>query len=79
MILGAAGFLKGKKATTNFNEYESLQQYCGEVVKERIVEDQNIITSGAVSSSIDLGLYLCEKWAGKEAKEKIREMIDYHP
>ena len=77
LILGAAGFLKGKKATTNFNEYESLGQYCGEVVKERIVEDQDIITSGAVSSSIDLGLYLREKWAGKEAREKIREMIDY--
>ncbi len=77
LILGAAGFLKGKRATTNFNEYESLQQYCGEVVRERIVEDGDVITSGAVSSSIDLGLYLCEKWAGKEAREKIRKMIDY--
>ncbi len=77
LILGAAGFLKGKKATTNHNEYESLKQYCSEVLKDRIVEDQDVITSGAVTSSIDLGLYLCEKWAGKEAKEKIREAIDY--
>ena len=77
LILGAAGFLKGKRATTNFNEYESLKQYCAEVVEDRIVEDQDIITSGAVSSSIDMGLYLCEKWGGVEAKEKIKLMIDY--
>jgi len=77
LLLGAAGFLKGKKATTNFNSYESLEPFCLQVVKERIVEDKNIITSGAVSSSIDLGLYLCEKWVGKEAKEKIKQMIDY--
>ena len=78
LILGAAGFLKGKKATTNFNEYETLKQYCGEVVEKKIVEDQDVITAGAVSSSIDLGLYLCEKWAGNEAKEKIKKTIDFN-
>ena len=77
IILGAAGFLKNKRATTNFNEYETLKQYCAEVVHEKIVEDQDVITSGAVSSSLDLGLYLCEKWAGKEAKEQVRGMMDY--
>lgn len=63
----------------NFNEYELLQQYCPEVVREKIVEDQDVITSGAVTSSIDLGLYLCEKWSGTEAKDKIRDTIDYPP
>jgi cyclohexyl-isocyanide hydratase len=77
LLLGAAGFLKGKRATTNYLEYDTLRQYCSEVVEERIVEDGDVITSGAVTSSIDLGLYLCEKWASKEAKEKIREVIDY--
>lgn len=78
LLLGAAGFLRGKRATTNFQEYEALKPYCGEVVKERIVEDGGIITAGAVSASIDLGLYLCEKWAGKEAREEIRTKMDYH-
>ncbi len=77
LLLGAAGFLKNKKATTNFLEYDSLKQYCREVVEERIVDDENTITSGAVSSSIDLGLYLCEKWSGPQAKEEVRKMIDY--
>jgi len=78
LLLGSAGFLKNKKATTNFQEYEALKPYCGQVVKERIVDDDNIITAGAVTASIDLGLYLCKKWAGNEAAENIRKKIDYH-
>lgn len=78
LILGAAGFLSGKKATTNFREYESLRPYCNEVLTDRIVEDGNIITAGAVSASIDLGLYLCKKWAGHEAAQEIRTRMDYH-
>lgn len=78
LILGAAGLLKDRKATTNFQEYETLKPYCKEVIKERIVDDNNVITAGAVSASIDLGLYLCEKWVGKEAKEEIRKRMDYN-
>lgn len=78
LILGAAGFLAGKRATTNYLEYETLKPYCGEVVRERIVEDDNVITAGAVSSSIDVGLYLCRKWAGREAENEIRKRMDYH-
>ena len=77
LLLGAAGYLKTKKATTNFNEYETLKPYCREVVKERIVEDGNLITAGAVSSSIDLGLFLCEKWAGEKARLAIKEKMAY--
>jgi putative intracellular protease/amidase len=79
LILGAAGFLKTKKATTNFLEYETLRPYCAEVLKERLVVDGDVITAGAVSSSLDLGLYLCEKWAGVEAREVIQQRMDYHP
>ena len=79
LLLGAAGFLKNKKATTNFLEYETLRPYCAEVLKERLVEDGNVITAGAVSSSLDLGLYLCEKWVGAEAREAIQQRMDYHP
>src|SRR5262249_33163348 len=70
-------FLRGKRATTNFAEYDQLKQYCGEVVRERIVEDEGLITAGAVTSSIDLGLHLCRRWAGPEAVETIRKRMDY--
>ena len=77
LLLGAAGFLKGKKATTNFNEYETLKPYCQLVVKDRIVQDGNTITGGAVATSLDLGLYVCEMLAGKEAKESIQKRMAY--
>ena len=79
LLLGAAGFLQNKKATTNFLEYETLRPYCAEVLKDRLVVDGDVITAGAVSSSLDLGLYLCEKWAGSEAREVIQQRMDYHP
>lgn len=78
LILGAAGLLTGKKATTHYQEDETLRPYCSKVIAERIVEDGDTITAGAVSSSIDLGLYMCEKWAGTEAREEIRKRMDYH-
>lgn len=77
LILGAAGFLKGKKATTHFDAYELLKPFCKEVLHDRIVEDGDCITAGAVTSSIDLGLYLCRKWAGGEADIMIRYKMDY--
>ena len=78
LILGASGFLKGRIATTNYQEYEALKPYCKEVLKDRMVEDDNVITAGAVSASIDLGLYLCEKWAGQNAKNEIKKRMDYN-
>jgi cyclohexyl-isocyanide hydratase len=77
LILGAAGFLGNRRATTHFAEYETLKNYCDHVLAERIVDDGDIITAGAVSSGIDLGLYMCEKWSGPEAAKTIRGRMDY--
>lgn len=78
LILGAAGFLKDKKATTNYQEYATLKPYYSEVLEDRIVEDQNIITARTVTASIDLGLFLCEKWAGQSAKNEIKKRMGYN-
>lgn len=47
------------------------------VTNDRIVDEGDVITARGVSSSIELGLYHCEKLAGPDAKEKIRKQIDY--
>ncbi|SEN90566.1 cyclohexyl-isocyanide hydratase [Amphibacillus marinus] len=76
LLLGAAGFLTNREATTHPNAYQELAKYT--VVKEeRIVEAGDVITARGVSSSIDLGLFLCEKLAGTEVKEQIRQQMDY--
>lgn len=77
LLLGAAGFLKGKTATTHPSAFDHLQQYAASVVDDRIVDQGEVITARGVTSAIDLGLYLCEKLAGHEAKEQIRWQMDY--
>jgi len=77
LLLGAAGFLKGHRATTHFNEYEALAPYCATIVKNELVDDGAVITAGAVASSLDLGLYLCNKFVGPERTETVRESMAY--
>ncbi|HEY9295439.1 MAG TPA: DJ-1/PfpI family protein [Phormidium sp.] len=77
LLLGAAGFLQGKTATTHPNAFQDLQKYCKSVVNKRVVDEGDVITARGVTSAIDLGLYLCEKFAGYEIKEKIRKQMDY--
>lgn len=77
LLWGAAGFLKDKKATTHPNVYDLLEPYCLEVMKSRIVKDGNIITAGGVTTSIDLGLFIIELFAGAEAANVVKKQLDY--
>lgn len=77
LLLGAAGFLENKKATTHPNVYELLEPYCAEVIKTRIVKDGDLITAGGVSTSIDLALYIVKLFVNQEAVEIIKQQIDY--
>jgi cyclohexyl-isocyanide hydratase len=77
VLLGAAGFLEGKRATTHRTAFEELRPFCREVIDRRIVDEGDIITARGVTSAIDLGLYLCEKLAGREARERIQKQMDY--
>lgn len=77
ILLGAAGFLKGRKATTHPGSFDDLRPYCEEVVDQRVVDEGDVITARGVTSAIDLGLFLCEKLAGKDARERISKQMDY--
>jgi len=77
LLLGAAGFLKDKRATTNRNAIEELRPYCTRVVDDRVVDEGGIITARGVTSAIDLGLYLVERLVGAEARARIATQMDY--
>ncbi|HKP10685.1 MAG TPA: DJ-1/PfpI family protein [Blastocatellia bacterium] len=77
VLLGAAGFLKGKRATTHRSAFDDLRGYCEQVVDARVVDEGDVITARGVSSAIDLGLYLCEKVAGRDVRERIAAQMDY--
>lgn len=77
LLLGAAGFLKGQRATTHPSAYKELEPYCASVVQERIVDEGALITGGGVSTSIDLGLHVVEKLVGADARTRIAKQMDY--
>ncbi len=77
LLLGAAGFLKGKRATTHPSAFEELKPFCQTVLNKRVVDEGDIVTAGGVSSGIDEGLYVAEKLAGQEARLKIAKQMDY--
>jgi cyclohexyl-isocyanide hydratase len=77
LLLGAAGFLKGRRATTHPGAYAELEPYCASVVRERIVDEGDVITGGGVSSSIDLGLHVVQRLAGEKARDRIAAQMDY--
>ena len=77
LLLGSAGFLTGKRATTHPNAFDELKPYCDAVVEQRVVDEGDVVTARGVSSSIDLGLYLVERLAGSDARAGIAKQMDY--
>ena len=77
LLLGAAGFLKDKRATTHPSAFEELRPYCAQVVDDRVVDEGGIITARGVTSAIDLGLYLVERLASVEARARVAKQMDY--
>jgi transcriptional regulator GlxA family with amidase domain len=78
LLLGAAGHLRGLRATTHHRAFELLRPYCREVVTDqRVVDEGRVVTAGGVSSALDLGLYLVEKYWGAEARGAIAAQMEY--
>lgn len=78
LLLGRAGYLQGKRATTHHRAYDLLRPYCREVITDqRIVDEGQVVTAGGVASSLDLGLYLVEKFWGAGARETIAAQMEY--
>jgi cyclohexyl-isocyanide hydratase len=77
LLLGAAGFLKGKRATTHPSAYKELEPYCATVLQKRIVDEGAVITGGGVSTSIDLGLHVVQRLAGADARTRVAKQMDY--
>ena len=78
-ILGAAGLLRGRRATTHWAFTELLPLVGATYEKARIVKDGNVITAGGVTSGIDFGLSVVAEIAGEETAHAIQLGIEYDP
>lgn len=78
-ILGVAGLLEGRRATTHWAYADLLPLVGATHEKARIVRDGNVITAGGVTSGIDFGLSVVAELAGETAARTIQLGIEYDP
>jgi putative intracellular protease/amidase len=79
LILGAAGFITGKRAGSHW-AYRDLLAAFGAIPDDaRVVRDGNIITGGGVTAGIDIALAIAAEIAGEDAAKMIQLGIEYAP
>jgi putative intracellular protease/amidase len=79
LLLGAAGLLAGKRATSYWLALESLREFGAVPIAERVVIDGKIVTAAGVSSGIDMALTLAAKIAGDIVAQTLQLGIEYDP
>ena len=79
LILGAAGVLTGKRATTHWGATAMLEQYGAEFTSQRVVEDGKVMTAAGVSSGIDMALTLVGRIEGDDTARAVQLAIEYDP
>jgi cyclohexyl-isocyanide hydratase len=78
-LLGAAGLLRGYRATSHWASLPLLAAYGAKIVEERVVVDRNRITGAGVTAGIDLALHLAARLATTTVAEAIQLGLEYDP
>lgn len=79
LLLGAAGLLDGRRATTHWNYVDLLEGFGATYSAERIVADGKYLTGAGVSAGIDLALSLTATIAGDDVARAVQLGIEYDP
>jgi putative intracellular protease/amidase len=79
LLLGAAGVLDGRQATTHWLATEQLRTHGAEPSAQRVVFDGKVVTGAGVSAGIDLALTLVGELQGAETAQAIQLGIEYDP
>ena len=80
LLLAKAGLLEGKRATTHWGAIEALKSISKDiqVITERRVVNDEIITSAGVSSGIDMAFMIVENLYGEEVASDTSKYIEFH-
>jgi cyclohexyl-isocyanide hydratase len=79
LVLGAAGLLKGKRATSHWAWRDALSAFGAIPDSGRVVRDGNVFTGGGVTAGIDFALTVLTEVAGDEFAQSIQLGIEYAP
>lgn len=78
-ILGAAGLLRGKRATTHWAYHHLLPRVGAIPVKERVVRDGHTVTGGGVTAGIDFAFTVMSEIAGPIVAQTVQLGLEYDP
>jgi putative intracellular protease/amidase len=79
LVLGAAGLLRGKRATSHWAWRDMLALFGALPDPGRVVSDGNVITGGGVTAGIEFALSVVAELAGPETAQAIQLQIEYAP
>ena len=79
IVLGAAGLLKGYKATSHWSAIQALPLFGATPVETRVVKDRNRISGGGVTAGIDFGLVLLAEMLGEDVAKMSQLSLEYDP
>ena len=79
LICGAAGLLKGRRATSHWGAFHLLPQFGAIPVNERVVIDGNFIFAAGVTSGIDGALHVAANLRGDAVAQEIQLYMQYAP
>ncbi len=79
LILGAAGLLRGYRATTHWAWHDALPLFGAEPVAARTVVDRNRMTGGGVTAGIDFALTLMAELRGADHARLVQLGNEYDP
>src|SRR5436309_6568918 len=79
LVLGAAGLLRGYRATTHWTAMDHLAPFGALPAKTRVCVDRNRITGGGVTAGIDFALTLVSLMVDRQTAEAIQLRLEYNP
>nr|WP_314533421.1 isonitrile hydratase [uncultured Pseudomonas sp.] len=79
LVLGAAGLLKGKRATTHWAYHQLLKPLGAIAVQDRVVRDGNLLTGGGITAGIDFALTLAAELFGEDVAQLVQLQLEYAP
>ncbi|MBX0350853.1 DJ-1/PfpI family protein [Bacillus toyonensis] len=77
MLLAESGMLNDKKATMHHLAQSEINKYGAELLPYRIVDQGDMITARGVTSGIDLGLWITEKFASSKIAAAVEYRMEY--
>ena len=79
LVLGAAGLLRGYRATTHWSAMDYLAPYGATPEKTRVCVDRNRVSGGGVTAGIDFALKLVSIMVDRPTAELIQLRLEYNP